>query len=1043
MGQPAIPSSTPAGDLAAAAEFDRPLLLSPGQDLRGYLYGTIGGAALFATAAASILAVLLIFAFVILGGSHFATTRGGDEEYDRMAARRGAEADKAYQAALARGADAAAAEKAKAAAIASYEPSLSVRLGRMGARSKELVSGMGWYPAGHKAEFGGWPLLFGSLLVTGAALAIAVPLGLLTAVVLSDIVPFGLRQVIKPVMELLAAIPSVAFGFFAIVVVAPLLQRRFGLDTGANALNASLILAVMALPTIVSVAEDALTALGRDLREASYAMGATRAETIWKVVVPASHSGILAAVVLGMMRAIGETMVVWMASGNAAKVPAPWWDLTESIRTMTATIAGEMGETAIGSIHRSALFAVGVVLLTFTFVLNLVAEGLTARFRREMGLAAWRPPSRSRSRLRAGLRRTWSACCAPFRRLAQLLGLLLRAAWRVLTAPLLLPRALGAVWPAFRAAWNGLAGRMRVPARRAVDRAFTAGALASVLLIAAALVVVLGPILARGTGAVVFRGTVEFRKAQRELFGRGAVDALTAEVAATDAARKGVYDVLRKMSWLDPADRIDRVGEVFRELKKQLDHRLGDARTRLDAQSKKVLALGDSATREELNRLDALRQEVAQTAARNDEIVRAAKRIRRRLEAGYETADRAEAVARMSEVAEWPQKELLAGTVAEVFASLARDYLGIVRGAALELRDAPVPVEPDLTYAKAYAQVREIVCRRLLGPESRAGISHLPAEVRYGASRWDLAEKYRRELLTAQVWALQGRGQARVRTAVPRAELFADEGVAGMRELFAYVDGHLEAMLAPRWTFYGRYFTDPSTPGHFLGGVGPEVLGTLALTVLAIVAALPLGVVAAAYLVEVGGDGAAVRALRMSINTLAGVPSIVFGLFGLAFFVMLTGKPCILAGALTLAVLVLPVVIRASEEAIRAVPRNYKEAALGLGAGRLRCFATVTLPAALPGVLTGTILSMSRAAGETAPILFTAAAATAGFARSVFDKTPALSYSSYDLAVGDRLADLVPHNQYGMVSTLIILVLLLNAAAIFVRSKVSRKLRGQ
>ena len=214
--------------------------------------------------------------------------------------------------------------------------------------------------------------------------------------------------------------------------------------------------------------------------------------------------------------------------------------------------------------------------------------------------------------------------------------------------------------------------------------------------------------------------------------------------------------------------------------------------------------------------------------------------------------------------------------------------------------------------------------------------------------------------------------------------------------------------------------------------------------------AFPLGVTAAGYLAECSGEGHVIRIIRLCINTLAGVPSIVFGLFGVAFFVTFLlprfGFPkgsSILAGALTLAVLVLPVVIRASEEAIRSVPGTYKEASLALGASPFWTFVKVTLPTALPGILTGVILSMSRAAGETAPILFTAAVALGPVPRSIAQPTRALSYGAYDMAVGDRIAAMVPHNQYGMVMTLILLVLLLNVGAIVVRSRMSRKLRGQ
>ena len=250
----------------------------------------------------------------------------------------------------------------------------------------ELFSSTHWYPESVGApQFGALAIIVGSLYVSVGALLIAVPVGLLAAMCLSDILPFTVKELVKPVIEILAAIPSVAFGFFAIIVVAPLMQQYLGIPTGTNALNCALLLAAMAIPTIVSVSEDSLTAVGRDLREASYACGATRAETLLRVVMPAAHSGILAAVVLGMMRAIGETMVVWMASGNAAQIPSPWWDLTQSVRTLTGTIAGEMGETVHDTPHYSSLFALGLLLLVFTFLLNLVTEHFLRRVRRAGG----------------------------------------------------------------------------------------------------------------------------------------------------------------------------------------------------------------------------------------------------------------------------------------------------------------------------------------------------------------------------------------------------------------------------------------------------------------------------------------------------------------------------------------------------------------------------------------------------------------------------------------------------------------------------------
>ena len=250
-----------------------------------------------------------------------------------------------------------------------------------------------WYPAHQPAQFGAAAIFAGSFLVTAAAIVLAVPVGIFAALCMSDILPFGLRQVLKPVIEMLAAVPSVVYGFFALTVVAPLMQDaghwlpgNFEIASGVNALTASIILGVMALPTIMSVSEDSLQAAGRELREGSYALGATRAETLFKVVLPASVSGIFSAVLLGMMRVLGETMVVWMASGNAAQIPKPWFNLLMPVRTLTATIAGDMGEAdqMTGSAHYHVLFAMGLCLLLFSFASNLAGEWIVTRQRKRL-----------------------------------------------------------------------------------------------------------------------------------------------------------------------------------------------------------------------------------------------------------------------------------------------------------------------------------------------------------------------------------------------------------------------------------------------------------------------------------------------------------------------------------------------------------------------------------------------------------------------------------------------------------------------------------
>lgn len=312
---------------------------------------------------------------------------------------------------------------------------------------KEFFLSTAWYPSANPASFGALAIFTGTALVTAGAILVAVPLGVAAAVCLSDIIPFVLRQWVKPVIELLAAIPSVAFGFFALVVFAPQLQANGGailsaawwlvvgpvaaltvfvlsdmaagrieaprahlvarlalaavmgalalallwwvgsklsllqIASGTNALNASIILGIMALPTVISVSEDALQAVGRELREGAYALGATRAETMLRVVIPAAKSGICAAVILGVMRAIGETMVVLMASGNAAQIPEPLYNLLLPVRTLTATIAQDMGEAdqVTGSVRYHVLFAMAMCLLIVSYLFNLLSESIVRR----------------------------------------------------------------------------------------------------------------------------------------------------------------------------------------------------------------------------------------------------------------------------------------------------------------------------------------------------------------------------------------------------------------------------------------------------------------------------------------------------------------------------------------------------------------------------------------------------------------------------------------------------------------------------------------
>jgi len=235
----------------------------------------------------------------------------------------------------------------------------------------KFLLGKNWYPISEPAQLGIFPLILGSLLVTFGAAIISVPIGVACAVYIAEIAPIRIKEILKAGIELLAAIPSVVLGFIGMVTLVPWAKRAFNLPTGLTALSGSIMLAFMAMPTIVSIAEDALYSVPKSYKEGALALGATHWQTIYRVMLPAASSGILAAVMLGIGRVIGETMAVMMITGNAAVLPHSF---LQPVRTLTATIAAEMGEAVVGSEHYFALFAIGIVLFIMSFIINVTAD---------------------------------------------------------------------------------------------------------------------------------------------------------------------------------------------------------------------------------------------------------------------------------------------------------------------------------------------------------------------------------------------------------------------------------------------------------------------------------------------------------------------------------------------------------------------------------------------------------------------------------------------------------------------------------------------
>jgi phosphate transport system permease protein len=239
-----------------------------------------------------------------------------------------------------------------------------------------FIGGQFWYPISDPPKFGILPLILGSLLVTAGAIAMAVPLGIAAAFYIADVAPAKLRNLLKSCVEILSAIPSVVLGFLGIVILVPFLKHFLHLPTGLTALAGSIMLAFMALPTIISISEDAINAVPREYKEGAIALGATHWQTLTRVIIHGALPGIIAASMLGIGRVFGETMAVMMVTGNAAVIPT---GLLQPVRTLTATIAAEMGEAAKGSPHYFALFAIGIVLFVISFLINLTADFLLHR----------------------------------------------------------------------------------------------------------------------------------------------------------------------------------------------------------------------------------------------------------------------------------------------------------------------------------------------------------------------------------------------------------------------------------------------------------------------------------------------------------------------------------------------------------------------------------------------------------------------------------------------------------------------------------------
>jgi phosphate transport system permease protein len=587
----------------------------------------------------------------------------------------------------------------------------------------QFLTGTTWYPTGSPPEYGIFVLIVGTVLVTLGAMVFAVPLSIGCAIYIAELASPRAKKILKPAIELLAGIPSVVYGFFGLIVLTDVIRITFDIPTGETWLAGSILLGIMALPTIISISEDAISMVPREYKEGSLAIGATRWQTISEVLIPSALSGITAAVIIGFGRAIGETMAVLMVTGNAAIIPEPIWNVLSPVRTLTGTLGIEMGEVAVGSDHYAALFGIAVVLLAITLIINTVAVVILTNIRQRQA-GSYLGKGAIVQNLIGRLRRPLIIC-----------GLLFVATAIIIIAPLII----------------------------AVPLLFMAGA------------------------AYFFKDRIKPHTSEK---------------------------------------------------------------------------------------------------------------------------------------------------VAFCFITAAAIIVVLIL--VILLQDIVIHGLPALS--------------------------------------WEFLTQSPKDL-----------GRA--------------------------------------------------------GGIFPAIVGTLYLVFGAILFALPLGVGTAIYLIEYTKEGKVTRIIRTTVDLLNGTPSIVFGLFGLAFLVyFLKFGVSLIAGQITLGLMVLPTIIRTTEESLKNIPQSLREGSLALGATRWQTIYRVVLPPAIPGIMTGTILSLGRAAGETAPIMFTAVVFSQRYLPSSFvDPVMALPYHLYILATN------VPGsstNKYGTALVLLFLVIGIYSVAIIMRTHFQKKLRG-
>ncbi len=566
---------------------------------------------------------------------------------------------------------------------------------------------------------------------------------------------------------------------------------------------------------------------------------------------------------------------------------------------------------------------------------------------------------------------------------------------------------------------------MTTRTRKLLDKSFTAIAYSSLALMAAAVAVFLLPIIINGSNAFIFDATVEHEKFLCENLDYDETASIKERVGRSQAARAPLYEMFNKFEYSGLSAQIERSINA----------------TRAEA-LKKISESG-----EEMSRIVSLPREKRKAAADafSAEIWKSYIAEVDRMVKSAHSDGTSFSLAEILSLQKDGISDLCKESIAKAgkFGFSQRNLLR--RALTTDVTAILTERKESLRRENAAYETFKRGVSELLGPETDAEKESLKlTRQKYGQPRMDLArEVFKNSIEQITIHDRDENGNE-ISTRVKTEEFFKGTPV---EKMFSYIKKNFDAMMQPHYTVYLGFFFDNPYDSNIFGGIWPMILGTFYLTVGAMLIAAPLGIIAAIYFAEYAANNSFVSFLRVCVGTLAGVPSIVFGLFGLAFLIntlKVSESKSVLAGSITLALLILPTIIRSCEEALKSVPNSYREAALGLGAGKWKAICTVILPSALPAMLTGIIISMGRAAGETAPIIFTAATST-GAALAITEiftqATPALPWNIYNICSEHEMAERVAHVQYGMVLTLIAIVLSLNFAAIWLRARMQKRTR--